>query len=199
MSDEPLEHSCMNPTACLTCLSKGRLIPGPMEVIEKGAFKEQSDVPVFKHNKAGEVLGKAHVNPDGTVDIELNDAGAALFSRPDDLSMYSIHTPVQNRNGWVCVNEVHYGLPCNKCTPHSVCAGYNATMISQNNKKEGTSMREYAVVSINRGFSPEYFVMFMDEEDIMWTSHSGPFDDPGTANEIADALTIKARSDAGTL
>ena len=157
MSDEPLEHSCMNPTACLTCLSKGRLIPGPMEVIEKGAFKEQSDVPVFKHNNAGEVLGQAHVNPDGTVDIELNDAGAALFADGDDLSMYSIHTPIE----------------------------------------KDTSMREYAVVWSTR--NGEYTVVFQDEEDLVWTEHSGPYFDPAIAEEVADALTIKARSDAGTL
>ena len=60
-------------------------------------------------------------------------------------------------------------------------------------------MREYAVVVISGGYGPSYYVMFMDEEDIMWTAHSGPFDYPAVANEIADALTIKARSDAGTL
>jgi hypothetical protein len=65
--------------------------------------------------------------------------------------------------------------------------------------EKDTSMREYAVVSINRQFEPEYFVMFMDKTDIMWTSHSGPYSTGAIAEEVADALTIKARSDAGTL
>ena len=30
---------------------------------------------------------------------------------------------------WVCVNEVHYGLPCNESTPHSVCARYYAAPV----------------------------------------------------------------------
>ena len=29
----------------------------------------------------------------------------------------------------MCVNEVHYGLPCNESTPHSVCARYYAAPV----------------------------------------------------------------------
>lgn len=34
-----------------------------------------------------------------------------------------------NERRWVCVNEVHYGLPCNESTPHSVCARYYAAPV----------------------------------------------------------------------
>ena len=142
-------------------MSDERVELGAFDVIVPGAFKEQFDVP-FKYGKSGEVLGKAHVQPDGTISIELIEAGTNLLEDQTEHEVY----------------------------PYSIYGTY----------EKDTSMREYAVVSINRQFEPEYFVMVMDEEeDIMWTSHSGPFDDPGTANEIADALTIKARSDAGTL
>lgn len=54
--------------------------------IMPGAIKEQFDVPVKKNfgQDLGEILGTAHVKPDGVVEIELNDEGVKLFKENDE-------------------------------------------------------------------------------------------------------------------
>jgi hypothetical protein len=50
----------------------------PDEVIMPGAFKHQENVP-FRNGTAGEILGKATLNEDGSIDMVLNDRGMELF------------------------------------------------------------------------------------------------------------------------
>lgn len=60
------------------------------DVIMPGAFKVQEDVP-FKNGTSGVVLGKAIVNPDGTMTMTLNDEGVKLLTEEPKPTFHSIY------------------------------------------------------------------------------------------------------------
>jgi hypothetical protein len=58
---------------------------------------------------------------------------------------------------------------------------------------KGITMKEYTVMWSNR--NEEFTVIVRDDTDPVWREHSGPYYIPAIAEEIAEALTIKARLD----
>lgn len=54
-------------------------------------------------------------------------------------------------------------------------------------------MKTYKVVYSQR--NAEFSVIYQTPGDAIWHEHSGPYNTPDTAIEVAEALTIKAQYD----